>query len=1067
MFESFCFPFFVMRNYHTKKNVVVGGYGKTKRTHRLKRIFVYLWWFVLVIIVWTGIFAWVWFDNNIMDELPEVDQYTIEEQILLSQSTTITDREGNELYTLFEENRTKVQYDDISPLIIDALVAVEDQRFWENDGLDYVGIARAAIITAKNKALWRGNLQWASTLTQQLVRNFFFEKWDDFYAKLKRKLKEIVITKQLDSLVEEYILARQDLSGEVLEKAKKEQILEWYLNLIFLGNNAYGVEAATQTYFNKPASDVTLLEAAIIASIPKGPSLYEPYKRKNRQRLMWWVVAEQWGETIYLSGDQLASIHQDIANSLLDLDLDDKSDNELFVRILNGESKKTQQIGDGVYTYYYQWGRKDSSLLRMYDEGYITQDQLKEAIIQGLWYEFASPRIDIDAPHFVFWVQDFLLQNEIFSDLALTEEALKQWGFTIQTTLHPQIQDIAEQTIAMERAQLIQKGWSNRSMIHVDSSNGDVLAYVGSVDYNDAAIEGQNDMVTSPRQPGSTMKPLIYAYGFMTIPLALDTPLYDIPFRIGSLEPWNADGGYMGMMSLKNALAYSRNIPAVKMYFAAGKEEKLLPFLRDIWLNALDGRDYGYSLALGAGEVPMLEMAQAYSHLSRLGEGALINPILSITWPNGEILYQKDVIIPERVIPAGVAYLIREILSNPAHMPPGWVRYFTNRNVPFAVKSGTSDMKVPGEGSFPRDGWLNTYTPDRVTLMRAWNADASPLNRSAYGWFLNASLVQFFYNELASNNLIEANKHRAVDVSTVSINKVNGLLMSDSTPSEFAIQTLAYNKTLPASVDTGMEPFSFDPLCRWALGDYTPKDEEKSWYLYANPVSFIPSQMDAADIKQRFAQWNTTWEETTRKVRVDYNLPHIFVNKPEQSCPNRLPIQNTDIVVTFDVEGNTTIWYDLPLTFGAFSADWLSKIEVKIGDTVLFTEEVEGNTYSNQRSLQIPPSLQWLQTLMVTAYDSNNHFNSRLVRVSLLWDDLSGPLLGDVSIQETDGWYDVTMTFVDASWVLWWEVIVQWEEYEFAWDTVSFFVENLSTVTYVVGDREQNIIEVEYDLRQE
>lgn len=128
-------------------------------------------------------------------------------------------------------------------------------------------------------------------------------------------------------------------------------------------------------------------------------------------------------------------------------------------------------------------------------------------------------------------------------------------------------------------------------------------------------------MVRSPRQPGSSVKPLVYAYALQTLPLTLDTPIYDIPLSIGSFTPNNADGKFEGLLPLRFALAHSRNIPAVKVYFAAGKEPALKPYLQKLGLTSLrNSTSYGYSLALGAGEVSMIEMAQAYSQLSQKGE---------------------------------------------------------------------------------------------------------------------------------------------------------------------------------------------------------------------------------------------------------------------------------------------------------------------------------------------------------------------------------------------------------------------------------------------------------------
>lgn len=144
---------------------------------------------------------------------------------------------------------------------------------------------------------------------------------------------------------------------------------------------------------------------------------------------------------------------------------------------------------------------------------------------------------------------------------------------------------------------------------------------------------------------------MVYALGLQTIPLTIDTPIFDIPMKLGKLVVNNFDQKFFGMMPLKKALAASRNIPAVKMFFALGGEEKLKPYLQRLGMKHLsDTRKYGYSMALGAGEVPMMELAQAYAHLSTLGKPAYMNPILKITGPNGEILYEKKPTFMPRIL---------------------------------------------------------------------------------------------------------------------------------------------------------------------------------------------------------------------------------------------------------------------------------------------------------------------------------------------------------------------------------------------------------------------------------
>lgn len=141
---------------------------------------------------------------------------------------------------------------------------------------------------------------------------------------------------------------------------------------------------------------------------------------------------------------------------------------------------------------------------------------------------------------------------------------------TIKTTLDIKAQDIAEASITDNMKTVTGYGANNSSLLYLDSLNGDVLAYVGSADYNNEEIDGKVDMVQQLRQPGSTIKPLIYSYGFMNLPITIDTPIYDIAFTIGNDRPNDNDGLFEGLLPLRKALGHSRNIPAIKMYFAVG-----------------------------------------------------------------------------------------------------------------------------------------------------------------------------------------------------------------------------------------------------------------------------------------------------------------------------------------------------------------------------------------------------------------------------------------------------------------------------------------------------------------
>lgn len=466
------------------------------------------------------------FTKNVLQGLPDVSKV---KDMVFSQATVIEDRNGKELYKLFEENRQYVDYSGISLNMVNALVAIEDQRYREHNGLDPLGIIRAAV----NNVFHLGNTQGASTIPQQLVRNLLLTK----DKKISRKLKEIILTSRLNGVLEDQIHQEQgDLTNDQLRKAMKEKTLELYLNYISFGNNAFGVEAASKTYFNKSAKDLSVLEASVLASLPKGPSLYDPYK--NSAPLMGeFVVKDAYGNPVALSGDILQAIRVKIQTVLDGTDLSDKKTNNSFINFLKGITSFTINISGTTLKVAYTNGRKDSVLTRMYEDSYITQQQLKAAFIEGIGYEFHTNTFPITAPHFVQWI----IQD---AEKTIDKETLSKGGFTIKTSLDLDMQKMAEDALTANVGVMQENGANNSSMIYVDSLNGDVLAYVGSINYFDEKIKGQNDMVQRPRQSGSSIKPFIYALGFQNLPLTIDTPIYDIPFKIGPDMPDNADGKF-------------------------------------------------------------------------------------------------------------------------------------------------------------------------------------------------------------------------------------------------------------------------------------------------------------------------------------------------------------------------------------------------------------------------------------------------------------------------------------------------------------------------------------------
>jgi len=831
-----------------------------------------------------------WFTKNILIDLPDVSKI---KDMIFNEATIIQDRNWEVLYRLFEENREYISYTGISLNMVNAIVALEDQRYREHNGLDTMGMIRAAFSAVLNPG---SRVQWASTIPQQLVRNLLLTK----DRKITRKIKEILMTSKLSGVLEKMIRKENGkLSATALRKEMKDRTLELYLNYISFGNNAFGIEAASKTYFDKSAKDLTILEASILASIPKGPSLYNPYK--NRDLVVGsFSVKDRYDNPVLFSGDVQKIITEKFAQILNSADLSNKKNNNAVVKFIDGIWSFTITVSGNALDVKYINGRKDLALDRMYEDGYITEQELKDAIIQGINVVFRKNVFNIKAPHFVQWVIEEL-------EKTYGSGTLSKWWFIVKTTLDSKIQQVAEEAILANNAVLQDNGANNSSMIYLDSKNGDVLAYVGSINYFNETIKGQNDMVRRPRQTGSSIKPFIYALALETLPLTIDTPIYDIPFKIWADQPNNADNSFEWLLPLKKALGHSRNIPAAKTFTALGGEVVAKPFLKSLGLSWIsDNVEYWYPLALWAAEVTMLEFANAYTHLTT-STPAVINPILEIRSRDGSILYQKTgQNLQKEIIKPGIISLIWKILSDTANRIPGWENKFTVSGLKYALKTWTSNAKTD-KWNRARDWWLAAYTPSKVMIFRAGNADGTPMNINAFGGTIHATPVKKIFWWLMKNNYITNEIIPEVDLMSVSISKISGKAVGPWTPADLTVSSVKYKNSPGLSSDDWASAITFDGICNGMVTPFTAPGDTRNGYLIT-PSTFMPNGMDLAEITQRWKDStafksggivSTWWSFSSGKVTYTYS--NIFVQAPVQTCPGTAERPDTNIKVTLNV----------------------------------------------------------------------------------------------------------------------------------------------------------------------
>ncbi len=713
--------------------------------------------------------------------LPDVTDL---ENITATQSTQIYDREGNLLYTIHgDENRQTVDYENISQYLIDATVAIEDDRFWEHSGFDIWGIGSAVL----HELFGIGTQRGGSTITQQYIKNAFLSPERSYI----RKAKELILSIRLERAY------------------TKEEILGLYLNRIPYGNNAYGCEVAAKIYFAKSCKDIDLAESSVLASLPQGPTRYNPYGNNKFSHMLRTLT------------DAEINI-RDIEN---EYDLDEAE----YSRGLIGSFV---DLGNG--TQIYIQGRTDIVLKRMYELGYIEEDERKAALDELQKIQFSSYAENITAYHFVFYVKQVLEEK-------YGKDVVEQGGLKVYTTLNPELQAFAEKTVK-EKAESNEKefGANNAAALTVNAKTGEILAMVGSRDYANEEIDGKVNVVLRPRQPGSSFKPIVYAQAFYN-GYGPGTIMYDIPMRLGTGRPVDYDGRWLGQMTLRRALGQSRNIPAIAAYFLAEEQDPIIDLAAKMGITSLDkSHSYGYPLALGAGEVPLIEMVEAFSVFATNGKKPELTGILKVENSNGDVLEEWEQKEPEEVLDPQIAYLINSILSDKENAIGGKLFIDGKTN---AAKTGTSTKESKKGGTTtvrPSDNWTIGYTPTIVTGVWVGNTDGTGLNYNGEAYYSAApiftAIMTKALEDIADEPFIEPE-----GIKHIKISKLSGKLPGPNTPDSMVIEEVFASFSVPTETDDSLFQVKIDKISGLRATEFTPKDavEEVLFQNYEPPADLL------------------------------------------------------------------------------------------------------------------------------------------------------------------------------------------------------------------------------------
>jgi penicillin-binding protein 1A len=619
-----------------------------------------------------------------------------------------------------EERRNVVRFKEIPDVMKKAVLAIEDDRFYEHGGVDYFGILRAAVHNLSG-----GARQGASTITQQVARNFFLSSEQT----LKRKLYEVLLAWKIE----------QNLS--------KDQILEVYMNQIYLGQRAYGFASAAQVYFGKKLSDITLAEAAMLAGLPKAPSANNPVVNPKRAKARQQYILQRMHDLGYVSDDAYAAakseelkiksetsefgIHAEYVAEMTRQMVYEQFREETYTRGLNVFTTITKADQDAAYIALRR-GVMDYEKRHGYrgPEGYMDIPAAREEAEDAIETELADhPDSDDLIAAAVLEANPKVLRAVLASG---EEISITGPGLAFASNL---LSDKAPPNRRVKRGAIIRvtqegKAWSITQMPEVESAfvsasteDGSIRALIGGFDFSRNKF---NHVTQAWRQPGSSFKPFIYSAslekGLSPSTVINDSPLTFDAGQTGgqAWEPKNYDGKYEGPMTMRKGLTKSKNMISIRILNRIGAKYGQ-EYATRFGFEADKNPAY-LTLALGSGAVTPLQMAGAYAVFAN--GGYKVNPYLisKITDASGAVLSEvkpdRAGVEANRVIDARNAFVMDSMLKDVAKYGTAAKAQQVLKRPDIAGKTGTTNDSI--------DAWFAGYQSKLVGI--AWIGFDQPRN---------------------------------------------------------------------------------------------------------------------------------------------------------------------------------------------------------------------------------------------------------------------------------------------------------------------------------------------------
>ena len=611
--------------------------------------------------------------------------------------------EGKVIGEFGEERRKLVPFKDIPVIVKQAVLSIEDARFYQHGGVDYIGLVRASLAN-----VGRAKSQGASTITMQVARNVYLSSEKTF----TRKIYELLLTYKLEHLL------------------SKDQIFEIYLNQIYLGHRAYGFAAAAETYFGKPIQSLSIAEAAMLAGLPKAPSAYNPINNPKRARSRQLYIIERMEDNGFISSAQAKAAkteelkirsvttpnntHAEYVAEMARQLMFAQYGNDIYTRGLNvyttikAEDQEVayQALRRGILDYELrQVYRGPEKFITLPTEARELEEAIDDALIEaGDKGDLLSAVVLEATPKKVRVVRQNAEVLEIIGD------GLKPVTSGLSDKAPP---NIKLRPGAVVRISKNAKGdWSltqlpevEGAFVALDPADGAIRSLVGGFDFDKNKF---NHVTQAWRQPGSSFKPFIYSAaiekGFTAATQVNDAPLFFDASVTGSQawEPKNYDGKFEGVMSLKTALAKSKNMVSIRILQAVGPQNA------QHWISrfGFDPEKHPpyLTMALGAGSVTPMQVAMGYSVFAN--GGYLVKPYLitKVTDPLGKVLSSYTPIELDdraRAIEPRNAFLISHLLQEVTRAGTAMRAQATLKRSDIYGKTGTTNDSM--------DAWFAGY----------------------------------------------------------------------------------------------------------------------------------------------------------------------------------------------------------------------------------------------------------------------------------------------------------------------------------------------------------------------